>query len=229
MNESSTQRMTRYVAVVVRWLLIGAAVFGLTVFAGLYVINNLIVKVYVATTTLELPASDLAVPTLGPGLDSEDVQPEFQNIMMSPDFLLGIVKQLGLDKEWARRLNLEQNQLPDVDALTRMEKIVRIGVEAGTSHITVSAQSDVPQESADIANAIAERYKAGREAGEDPALEKKEVHILIRASAPADPVKPNRSLDFIVTLVLATFAGLTAASFVEMIFLFIRAGERADN
>ena len=216
-------------AVMARWLAITAVVFVLTVFAGFYVINNFIVKVYVSNATLQLPAADLAVPTLGSGIDTSDLQPEFENIMMSPDFLLGVVKDLGLDREWARRLNLEQNQLPDVDALTRMEKSVLIKVNKGANLVTVSAQSDVSQESADIANAMAERYKAGREAGENEALEKSQVRIVERAEAPTDPVKPNRSLDFTVTLVLAAFCGLTMASFVEMILLFIRAGERMES
>jgi capsular polysaccharide biosynthesis protein len=226
MNVPTIKRVKRYVLVIARWILI--------VSTGLYIINDLLPKVYTAGTTLRLPAGDLVTPSEGSTTEPVDFQPEFEITMTSPEFLLAIIKELGLDKEWARRLNKEdEDTLPDVDALTHMERIVKIQVKRGTNLVVITAASDVPQEAADIANAMARRYQTLRdlEAGKSGVdrLRPSAVLILQRAETPAEPTRPRKNVDLMLTLIAASFLSLFAASFVEMILLFIRAGERVEG
>jgi capsular polysaccharide biosynthesis protein len=226
MKLAPAKRFQRYASVMLRWVIICAGVFVLTVGTGLYITNDVLEKVYTATATLQLPATDLATPSADSTLEPVPFQPEFQNTMMSPEFLLAIVKDLGLDKAWARRLKLEADQLPDVDALTHMEKLVKVSVRRSTNLVDVTAASDEPGEAAAIANAIAERYKSERAPATNHATT---VRIVERADPPKEPTLPNKELAYDITLVVGIAASLFAASFVEMILLFIRAGERPES
>jgi uncharacterized protein involved in exopolysaccharide biosynthesis len=211
--------------------------------------------------------------------------------MQSPDFLLPIITDLALDKAWAKKISTaDSDELPDVDALTHMSKILKLAVKPGTNIINITVSSDVPQEAADIANAIADRYKTLRDVEEDQrnnrgadalhdqiaqqqqvvdeakaTLEKlpqdqaakrdleqqqtildalnvrlkqviidaqlveSPVRIISRAEPPTAPSKPNKSFDFMVTIVAATFLSIFAASFTEVILMLARASERTDN
>ena len=226
MTESTSLRVTRYLSVVARWFLILGGAFALTFLSGLYVINNVLTKVYKASATLELPAGDLVTPTVpGSVLVAEPPQPEFENTIMSPEFLLAIVKDLGLDKEWASRIyKTDDDQLPDVDALTHMEKSLRIDVKRGTHLVEITASSDVPIEAARIANAVADRYKVTRGVAGTSA-----VRIVSRAEMPTEPSRPNRDFDLVALAIVAALVSVITASFVEIIFLFIRAGERMEG
>jgi capsular polysaccharide biosynthesis protein len=226
-------RVKRYLSVALRWIVITAAVFTVVVATGLYITNEVVPKVYTASALVELPASELMIPSAGAIPEPVAFQPEFENTMMSPEFLLSVVKDLGLDREWAKRVyKTEQDQVPDVDALTHVEKLVRVDVKQGTNVVEITALSDIPKEAADIANAIADHYKALSAAGRGDVagpVRGQEVLILSRAEPPSEPSRPNKSFDYIVTLVAAGFLSVMAASFVEIIFLFLRAGERAGN
>ncbi len=65
--------------------------------------------------------------------------------------------------------------------------------------------------------------------GGDNALPESPVRILTRAEPPQEPSSPDKSIDVIVTMVVAGFLGITVASFVEIICLFMRAATRTDN
>jgi len=296
MSVPSPSRFKRYLTVILRWLLITAVVFVLTLLAGKYVTDNFLPKVYTATAQIEVR------PGVDNGFDAASFQAEFE-IMESPEFLLPIIYDLGLDKAWAKRVDQsdldalpsEDALLPE-DALAYMKKSLKIRLVPGTNIIKITASSDVPKEAADIANAIADRYKTMRDVEEDenehrqdkdslrdqiaqqqkvldekkaalekmvdhesPAyreaqreLEKQQslldaltvqiqqnisdslilnspVRIISRAEPPTEPSKSNKRCAFIVTIVVAGFLSLAAASFVEIILLFSRASERTDN
>jgi succinoglycan biosynthesis transport protein ExoP len=73
-----------------------------------------------------------------------------------------------LDRTWSKEVsNSDEEQLPDVDALTHMGKLLRLEVVHGTNIVKITASSADPQETADIANAMAIRYKAMRDAEAD--------------------------------------------------------------
>jgi capsular polysaccharide biosynthesis protein len=154
--------------------------------------------------------------------------------MESPDVLLSVIKDLGLDKAWAKRVYAaDSDELPDVDALTHMRNILKIDLIRGTNIIKITASSDTPKEAADIANAIVDQYKTIRDGEENQrlgqGLTESSVRVLTRAEIPEVPTKPNRRFNFIVTILAACFLSITVASFNEVILLLSRASERTDN
>jgi capsular exopolysaccharide synthesis family protein len=88
--------------------------------------------------------------------------------MSSPDVLSPIITDLQLDKVWAERIYKSGlDALPMQDALGYMSQILHLDYMRGTSIITITATSEVPRECADIANAVADRYKTMRDVEED--------------------------------------------------------------
>jgi len=295
MNAPTAIRASRYLLIVIRWFFIAAVIFAASKFVCGYVINHVLPQVYTAKATLTVPANDLVIPTAGSSPEPEDFRPEFENTIRSPDFLLAVIKDLGLEQAWAKRLYRSDDQLPDVDALTHMENALKFRIEPEINTISITAASDVPQEAADIANAVADRYKTTRDVAEaqredhgdtglreqiaeqqkvvddkkatlekmppdqspaylaaqhdldqqqsildaldtrdmqgdnDSHIAKSLIHFVSRAETPIDPTHPNKSIAYYLTLFVATSAGLVVASFVEIIFLFLRASERMDN
>jgi capsular polysaccharide biosynthesis protein len=229
MNVPTASRLNRYFTVFLRWVLIAAVVFALTIFTGTYIRDNILRKVYTASAQIQIRAgSDMPLtaplsPTPSP------FQADIET-MQSPDFLLPIITDLGLDKTWAKKINAaDSDELPDVDALTHMSKILKLDVKRGTDIIEITASSDEPEEAADIANAIADNYKTLRDGEADHPLQESPVLILTRAEPPTEPSKPNKSFDFNVMIVGATLLSIVAASFTEVILMLTRASERTDN
>ena len=149
-------------------------IFTLTVLSGYYVTNAVLPKVYTATAQIQLhPARQLDVNGIGPDgttfgvIDPTTFQAEF-TIMQSSDVLMPIITDLGLDKIWAKRVyksGLEA--LPPQDALGYMNKILKLDFARGTNIINITVSSEVPKECADVANAVADRYKTMRDVEED--------------------------------------------------------------
>jgi succinoglycan biosynthesis transport protein ExoP len=148
-------------------------IFSLTVLSGYYVTNEVLPKVYQATSEVQIRPR--GIPDVNPlgggsterGLDPQQFQNEFE-IMQSPDVLSPIITELQLDKVWAKRVyksGLEE--LPMQDALGYMSRILHLDYKRGTSIITITVSSEVPKECADIANAVADRYKTMRDVEED--------------------------------------------------------------
>jgi len=310
------KRATRYLSVILRWLLIMGTTLGLTLLAGLYLINNVFHKIYSATAQIQAQTTS-DVTHNAPG-STVRFQAEL-DFMQSPDFLLAVIKDLGLDQKWADQDDpADSDQLPDVDALTHLSRMLRLQRENGTNLIDIIVSGEDPNECAAIANAVADRYQAMRDTEVDQrvpgdedslreqlaeqekvvadkraALEKMRqelaqfgiteqsgtispvsqeknaqvtvelrrfreiehefelqetilddltirlhqvspdlkspIRIISRAVPPTEPITPNRNFDLIVTVVVAAVVSVTTASFVEMVFLFVRAGERAEN
>ena len=100
-------------------------------------------------------------------LDTMQFQAEFQ-IMQSSDVLLPIITDLQLDKTWAKRVfNSGLDALPPQDALAFMVGHLTLAAGKGTSIINITFSSEVAKEAADVANAVADRYKTMRDVEED--------------------------------------------------------------
>lgn len=158
-----TARANRYWVPVLRWLLIAFSVFVLAVLCGWF-ITELLPKIYIATAQIQvLPRGSTNQPGTTSSFDPTDFQAEFE-IMQSPDVLSPMIKDLGLNKAWARRgLIPKRDQPSDQDALIYMSRILNLDFVRGTNIINITASSEVPKEAADIANALADRYKSRRE------------------------------------------------------------------
>jgi uncharacterized protein involved in exopolysaccharide biosynthesis len=148
-------------------------IFALTVLSGYYVTNEVLPKVYSAASQIEIrPRGVVDVDTIGSGATEKNLNPsEFQaefTIMQSPAVLLPIIKELQLDKIWAKReFKSSLDSLPDQDALAYMNSILKLDFKRGTNIIEITVASEVPTECRDIANAIADRYKTMRDVEED--------------------------------------------------------------
>lgn len=148
-------------------------IFALTVLSGYYVTNYVLPKIYTTTAQIQInPAHVVDVASLTSAktdavIDSNTFQSEFQ-IMQSPDVLKPIISDLQLDKIWAKRVYKSSlEQLPMQDALGYMTQILHLDFQRGTNIIQITVASEVPKECADIANAVADRYKAKRDIEED--------------------------------------------------------------
>jgi uncharacterized protein involved in exopolysaccharide biosynthesis len=286
MNVPASSRLARYLTVILRWLAITFVVFVLTLLTGVSITNNLLPRVYTATARVQIR------PPSSQGFDPINFQSEFET-MESSDFLVPIIHDLGLDQAWAVRIfKSKEDQLSDQDALAYMHKILKLDFVRGTNVINITASSDVPEEAAQIANAIADRYKTLRDVeqdqresqGEDalrdqiaqqqkvvddakaavgklpqdqsPALRDAQLQIerqqsLLDAlnirlqqvladrqimessvqiiSRTEIATAPDRHFALLVIIVAGGVLSVMAASFVEIILLFLRAGKRTGN
>jgi capsular polysaccharide biosynthesis protein len=236
MKLPTTSRTQRYLSVLARWCCITFVVFGITLWTGKYITENVLPKTYEATAKIQVGSERITeLPELNPAEPpSPLIQAEFA-IMESRDILLPVIHDLGLDQAWAKRVpHSGEEKLSDSDALAEMGKILKLDYTRGTNIIDLTVSSDNPIETARIANAIADRYKAKRDVEQPPSPgDPKEgyVRILTRPITPAYPSKPNNPLYFIATVGIAALVSLVAGCFVEVILLICRAanGEKTSD
>jgi len=175
MAESSDQilHFHEYFKIIRNRLWVIFTIFTLTVLSGYYITNEVLPKVYTATAQIQIrPRGVVDVPSLNNsrtegGFDPISFQAEFE-IMQSSDVLLPIITDLDLDKIWAKRVfKSSLGALPPQDALGYMNGHLKLDFSRGTNIINITFSSDVPKECADIANAVADRYKTVRDVEED--------------------------------------------------------------
>jgi uncharacterized protein involved in exopolysaccharide biosynthesis len=80
--------------------------------------------------------------------------------MQSSDILTPIVQELKLDQIWAKRFQSNHDALSAQEALDHLSKVLKIEAVPGKNIVMVTACSEIPQEAADIANALVDHYKA---------------------------------------------------------------------
>lgn len=226
---TAPSRLQRYLSVISRWLLILGLVFVLTMLAGQFVTDHLLTQSYTATAQIQIRPNGakfvVGNPTKSFFPDATEFQAEF-SLMRSSKVLLPAIHDLNLRKAWAKRINKSKEDLSDFEALSYLNKNLKLDFIRGTTIINVTVTDDDPKEAADIANTIADQYKARRNAANGNASEQSPVRILARA---AIPTKPDPSVGYIVTIIVAGILSIVVASFVEMILLFLRASERHEN
>ncbi|MCE0499640.1 MAG: polysaccharide biosynthesis tyrosine autokinase [Methylacidiphilales bacterium] len=147
-------------------------IFAITTGSGWYVANEVLHKSYTATGEMQIkPRGVVDVPSfiIGPTEKTEDMtafQSEFE-IIQSPDLLLPIINDLGLDKTWAKRGKSDEDSLPPVESLAIMNSILRLDLKRGTNIVVITVESEVPKEAADIVNAVMDHYQTLRDVEED--------------------------------------------------------------
>jgi capsular exopolysaccharide synthesis family protein len=147
-------------------------IFALTVLSGWYVTNQVLPKIYTATSQIQILSrgvvdiSGLVNGRTDPGFDPTAFEAEFE-IMQSPNVLSPIITDLQLDKTWAKRLHTSLDALPPQDALAILQNNLHLDFKRGSNIIEISVTSEVPTECRDIANALADRYKTMRDVEED--------------------------------------------------------------
>jgi uncharacterized protein involved in exopolysaccharide biosynthesis len=217
-------RFQRYATVIVRSICTALAVFCATMLAGQYITDNVLAKTYLATAQIQIrPAAPDVSAAADPNYNAVQL-----GILQSSDFLLPVIEQLGLKEQWKESPDdLKDGAISDEEALARLGQLLTYDTVPGTSIVKIMVKSNEPRLAADIANAIAERYQ-GLESipGAVTAPNGHAALILARAEPPAAPSWPDESVAQVITFILAIMFSITATSFVEMILLFQRAGER---
>lgn len=148
-------------------------IFVLTVGSGIYVTTQVLQKKYTAAAQVQIqPRGQTSVSGFESNstdrpFDPTVFQSEFE-IMQSRDFLLPIISDLHLDQVWAKRVFKLKDPLPLLVASDYMSgKVLHVDFKRGTNIVEVSAESDLPEEAAAIANAVIDRYKTIRDLEED--------------------------------------------------------------
>jgi len=137
------------------------------VLCGIYGMEEVWPKVYMATAEIQVRNEGAHAMQSDDSFDATHYEAELA-ILQSPDILLPVIRELGLDKNWAKRLaHPNQDLLSDKDALSYLQQSLKSEILPGTNIIKITVASENPQEAAAIANAIADRFKTMRQAQED--------------------------------------------------------------
>ncbi len=169
-NRDSVLHFHEYFRVIRNRLWVIFTIFILTVCSGAYVTEEVFPKIYTASTQIQVKKEGTStinghdVTTEKP-FDSTDFQAAFE-IIKSPTVLQPVITSLGLDKKWAQRAK-SNTPLTPLQALAYMSSVLKLDATRGTNIIVITASSEVPQEAADIANAVADQYKTLRDSEQD--------------------------------------------------------------
>ncbi len=208
--------MHPYIIILLRWFLVAVAVLTAVVLGGTCLIDRMLPKVYQSTARVQvmLPGNPPKQPT--------GYQPEFETIQ-SPIVLNAVITRLDLKETWSRRVFKESEPLSDSRALAYLISLLSIDYKDGTNMIDISVSSDDPQEAADIANAVADGYKARREmvlpSQGNALMDEKRgpiIRIISRAVPGTVPIRLNRDLSLAVVIVVGLSLSLIVPTFVEL-------------
>ncbi len=172
-------RLSRYLTVILRWLVIVAAVFILIIVSGFYLADKLMPKTYAASTQI---ITDIRSITLVERISDQqtplpDPSAAAIGTMQSSDFLLPVIKELELEKTWGKRISKSDDKVTDAELLVYLQKNLRFEKLGNSDIIRITATSTDPKEAADIANAIAERYKDQRETEQNQSNHREEEDL----------------------------------------------------
>jgi succinoglycan biosynthesis transport protein ExoP len=109
----------------------------------------------------------------GVNFDSKQFADEIE-ILDSKEVLTPIIRKLNLDQIWAQRFKSDHPVWTNQETLDHLDKVLKFEGVPQTTIIKITASSEVPQEAADIANAIADHYKAMRDEEETQRYERGE-------------------------------------------------------
>jgi capsular polysaccharide biosynthesis protein len=233
-DEHFKTRSKRYATVVIRWVLVSAMVFVATMASGIYVTNHLLVKVYSATASMQIPTQVVNSEAYGgwafSSPQSRALEAELENVE-SPEILESVVNDLGLDKAWAERVFNRSDPLTQDEAVHYLKSHLRPKFKHDSNVVEVTALSDDPKEAAQIANEVVMLYKEthnakGTVVADAPGKGKPgAVQITAQAEVPFEPTIPNKHFCFGVAAALGGMLSVMIASAIEVCLLIARAEE----
>ena len=174
MDEAEINRVKQYIIVIGRALLVLGAVFCLVLFSGIFVIDHVLPAPYSATAAVEIKP---VVSTVAPHTSDENPSPlpAALNTIKSPHLLWPVIQKLGLEQSWKEQLPPAKDDREfSNEAITHLQEILKVDTKAGSNVLAITATGDRPQEAADIANNVAEQYKAERDREDTERLEHQE-------------------------------------------------------
>jgi capsular polysaccharide biosynthesis protein len=161
----------------------------------------------------------------GAAANSNSINTEVKMIL-SQRVLTKVITKLQLREKWGHRY-FGDEQLKPEEILKYLSARLRVFPIQDTHIISISSYSEKPDETAEIANAIADSYR-------DAKLETQEStvagvtaatlpEILDIAQPPLRPFKPNRPVYIALGLVVGIFFGLVAAGLVAICYPYVKA------
>ncbi|HWX21436.1 MAG TPA: protein kinase [Candidatus Binatia bacterium] len=208
---------------------VGLLVFVLTL-ATATVITFLLPKTYRATARIKLEQVAPAGAATSPSYDPYMVQREMEVIKSDGAILLKVIGDLKLDERWGERF--ARGKLDSAEAASLLISGMEIRPVRNTQILDIGFHSDSPREAAEIANAIAERYRAyNQERLADSVQEHQKsvveifspvqtllrVDIIEQAVPPLHPSRPNRPLNIFLGGVIGFCLGLFAAGITTLV------------
>ena len=191
------------------FLLVFGLVFGAAVF-----ITSILPESFTSTARVKLtPNLAEAPPTPGSRSPSGTYDPYLIQteceVMQSEEILSSVITLLDLDQEWGRRFGGGAPlKTPETMALLKSRMDLR--PVRNTSLIAISVSGDRPEETAQIANEIAQTYQKRDNSRSF------QVEIIDRAMPPLRASRPNKPLNLalggLLGLVLGTAAGAARAA-----------------
>jgi capsular polysaccharide biosynthesis protein len=186
-------------------LLVFALVFGAAVF-----ITSILPESFTSTARVKL-TPNLAETSQTPDSRSPSgtydpylIQTECE-VMQSEEILASVISALDLDQEWGRRYGGGAPfKTPETMAMLKSRMVLR--PVRNTSLIAISVSGDRPEETAQIANEIAQNYQKRDNSRSF------QVEIVDRASPPLRPSRPNKPLNLAVGVLLGLVLGTAAGA-----------------
>lgn len=123
---------------------------------------------YTATTQIETREEDMDVdPFSSRRTGSGAYNPFFlmtqEKIMKSRPVLTKVMHNMNLQKVWGAELNEDKTPLGADETMQMLQRAVRVAQDRDTLLMNISVTTEDPRQSAEIANEIANVYKASRE------------------------------------------------------------------
>jgi succinoglycan biosynthesis transport protein ExoP len=166
----SSLHFSEYFRIIRNRLWVIFTIFALTLISGIYVTEELVVRMYTATAQIKIQSSlvhvmpGIAMADFDRPIDPTEFQTEYER-MHSPQVLEPVIIGLGLDKIWAQRIFKMPpgSKVPMQSLMAYMNNTLAVSFKHGTNLVEVSTRSEVPKEAADIANAVVAQYKKIRD------------------------------------------------------------------
>jgi uncharacterized protein involved in exopolysaccharide biosynthesis len=165
MDASDLNRLKRYLIVFARGLLVVVCTYLITVAIGQRVIRHTFRTVYTATAQFQLLGHGAEVSDFNGDsakLNSDDARKDLE-MMESNAVLQPVLDRLNLAEIWGQGTRSHE-PLSNEDALGRLRRSFWLAYRENSGVVLLTAQSNMAREASDIANALTDSYRNGRDA-----------------------------------------------------------------
>jgi len=142
------------ILIILRWLTVAFLTFAVATVAGIRFVNAYFPKVYTASSEIQVSLSIDPSST-----EQENLRETHVERIKSRALLSVVLQDLKLETAWERWALRNKDTKTEEAGLDHLRKMLKIASIPDTNLIRVSAQSRDPQEAADIANKVADKYK----------------------------------------------------------------------
>jgi len=161
---------------------------------------------------------------LGAAANSNSINTEVEMIL-SQRVLTNVITKLQLQKKWGHRYFGDEQIKPE-ETTKYLKARLRVFPIQDTRIISISSYSEIPDETAEIANALADSYRDAKLEPQESAVAGVAAvtlpEILDIAQTLLRPFKPNRPIYIVWGLIVGNFFGLVAAGLVAICYPYVK-------